>query len=325
LAPGELHNILSGLQTKNENILVGLDASDDAGVYKISDDLALVQTLDFITPVVDDPYIFGQIAAANSLSDVFAMGGSVKTAMNLAGFDRCHFDNKILKEILFGAKSKVDECGGSLIGGHTIESDELFFGLSVTGIINPNKIYKNNTIREGDDLILTKPLGSGILTTAIKADMLQKDEILQVCEVLSTLNYKASTIMQKYNVSAATDITGFGLLGHSFEMCNNTTCGIEFDFKSIPILQSSINLANMGIIPEGTYNNKFYLSEQVKFLNQYQDEIILFDAQTSGGLLIAVDEKDSNSLLHELIDCGYEYSSIIGKVTSSNDIKITIL
>jgi selenide,water dikinase len=324
LAPGELHNILSGLKNNDKNILVGFESNDDAGVYKISDDLALVQTLDFITPVVDDPYIFGQIAAANSLSDVFAMGGVVKTAMNLVGFDKCHLDSEILKEILFGAKNKIDECGGSLVGGHTIESNELFFGLSVTGIINPKKIYKNNSIRQGDDLILTKPLGSGILTTAIKADMLQKDEILQVSKILSTLNYKASIVMQKYNVSAVTDITGFGLLGHSLEMCNNTIYSIEFNFKAIPILQNTINLADMGIIPKGTYNNKFYLSKQVKFLNQYQNDIILYDAQTSGGLLIAIDEKDSKTLLKELIDCGYEDSAIIGKVVSAEYKKIIV-
>jgi len=283
-----------------------------------------VQTVDIITPVVDDPYYYGQIAAANSLSDVFAMGGEVKTAMNVVGFDGCHHPKEVLKEMLRGAEDKVKECGGSIVGGHTIETPEMLYGLSVTGFIDPKKIYYNNTLREGDVVILTKPLGMGILTTALKADMLGDEVVKKIALILSTLNYKASMIMKKYDVSACTDVTGFGLLGHSLEMISDRF-GIEIYSQNLPILEESYEMADMGIIPAGTYNNKSYLDNKVEFKAHLRDDILLFDAQTSGGLLIAVSEKDSKKLLDELKNEGYGYSAIIAQITEKKGKEMVII
>lgn len=297
----------------DENILVGLDSSDDASVFKMDEHRALVQTLDFITPVVDDPYVYGQIAAANSLSDVFAMGGDVMTALNIVGFDGCHHPKSVLKEILEGGQQKVKECGGLIIGGHTIEAPEMVYGLSVTGYVHPNKIYRNNALREGDVLILTKPIGMGVMTTAIKADMVDEKSIEKVAYILAQLNHKGSLAMREFDVGACTDITGFGLFGHAYEM-SDKRFSLEFDFKTIPILEEAKELADMGIIPAGTYNNRAYIGDKVKVLNSYKDEIFAYDAQTSGGLLISVSQKDAPVLLARLQNEGYEYSAIIAHV-----------
>ena len=290
-----------------------MDSSDDACVYKIDENNALVQSVDIITPVVDDPYFYGQIAAANSLSDIFAMGAKVATGMNIVGFDGCNHPKEILKEILEGGQSKVRECGGIVTGGHTIETPEMLYGLSVSGFVHPDKIYRNNTPRIGDLLILVKPLGMGILTTAIKADMLSDVSIKNIANILSQLNYKASLIMQEYDVSACTDVTGFGLLGHSAEMADNRVT-IKFDLDSIPIMPEAKEMADMGIIPAGTYNNMSYLKSKVKYTQELDDDIVLYDAQTSGGLLIAVSSKDALKLLERLKDAGYEYSSIVAQI-----------
>jgi len=313
LGPGDLTEALGGLSCAHKNVLVGMDTSDDASVYYLDEERALVQTVDIITPVVDDPFVYGQIAAANSLSDVFAMGGEVTTAMNIVGFDGCHQPRSILKEILAGGQSKVQECGGIIIGGHTIKAPEMTYGMSVTGFVHPKKIYRNNTPRIGDMLILTKPLGMGILTTAIKADMLENSVIEKIASILATLNHKASQIMRKYDVSACTDVTGFGLFGHASEMSFNQVT-IAFEMKNIPILDEARALADMGIIPAGAYNNKSYLSSKVHAKVPHKDEIILYDAQTSGGLLIAVSQNDAPKLLKHLLDEGLTYSSIIAEI-----------
>ena len=301
-----------------------MDSSDDAAVYKIDDDNALVQTVDIITPVVDDPFVYGQIAAANSLSDVFAMGAKVATAMNIVGFDGCHHSKSVLKEMLEGGQSKIQECGGVVVGGHTIETPEMLYGLSVSGFVHPEHIYRNNTPRIGDVLILTKPIGMGVLTTAIKADMLEATSASKVAEILAQLNYKPSLIMKDYDVSACTDVTGFGLGGHAYEMSANKV-SIAFDFKAIPILTEALDFADMGIIPAGTYHNKSYIQEHVDIVHQYDEEIFFFDAQTSGGLLIAVSQSDAPALLARLRDEGFEYSSIIAEVRKKQDNKALIL
>ena len=315
LGPGDLTEAIGGLDCRHENVLVGMDESDDASVYFLDEARALVQTVDIITPVVDDPYVYGQIAAANSLSDVFAMGGVVATAMNIVGFDGCHHPRSVLKEILEGGQNKVRECGGVIIGGHTIEAPEMTYGLSVTGFVHPKKIYRNNTPRVGDVLILTKPLGMGILTTAIKADMLDEKVVEKVATILATLNYKASLIMQKYDVSACTDVTGFGLFGHAYEMSFNR-CTLVFELKNIPILEEARAMAAMGIIPAGAYTNKAYLNDKVARSRVHSDEIMLFDAQTSGGLLIAVSQKDALKLVEHLHNEGLSYSQIIADVVA---------
>ncbi len=285
-------------------------SNEDASVYRLDDERALVQTVDYITPVVDDPYIYGQIAAANSLSDVFAMGADVATALNLVGFDGCNHKAEVLNEILQGGLSKVQECGGIIVGGHTIETPEMTYGLSVAGFVHPKKIYRNNTPRVGDVLILTKPIGMGVLTTGIKADMLDAKAVEKTADILAQLNYKASLIMRDFDVSACTDVTGFGLAGHAYEMSGKNFT-IEFDFNSIPIISEAIELANMGIIPAGTYANQEYVSLHVEVKKEYQNEIFFYDAQTSGGLLIAVKESDAIGLVKRLKDAGYEYSSIV--------------
>ena len=290
-----------------------MDENDDASVYYLDETRALVQTVDIITPVVDDPYVYGQIAAANSLSDVFAMGGMVETALNIVGFDGCHHPRSILREILAGGESKVKESGGVIIGGHTIEAPEMTYGLSVMGFVHPKKIYRNNTLRIGDVLILTKPLGMGILTTAIKADLLQESVIYKVASILAELNLKASQIMKSYDVSACTDVTGFGLLGHAYEMSFNRV-SLAFKMSAIPMLEEAKNMADMGIIPAGAYQNKAYISSHVEAKTTHKDEIMLYDAQTSGGLLIAVSQKDAPKLLKHLHSEGLEYSTIVAEV-----------
>lgn len=270
-----------------------------------------MQTVDIITPVVDDPYYYGQIAAANSLSDIFAMGGKVHTGLNVVGFDGNNHSPEILREILHGGEIKIKECGGSIVGGHTIKTPEMLYGLSVMGTIHPQKIYRNNTPRVGDVLILTKPLGMGILTTAIKTDKLPLTTIKKVIEVLAQLNLKASLAMQDFEVSSCTDITGFGLLGHAMEMADDTVT-IRFNKSAVPIFEGVEALALEGVIPGGSKSNQKYLEERVQF--KVQKDILLFDAQTSGGLLIAVSQNDAPRLLQRLKNEGYGYSAIVGEV-----------
>ena len=313
LGPGDLTEAISTLNCKHDNVLVGMDESDDASVYYVDETRALVQTVDIITPVVDDPFVYGQIAAANSLSDVFAMGGEVINALNIVGFDGCHHPRSVLKEILAGGQSKVLECGGVIIGGHTIEAPEMTYGLSVTGFVHPQKIYRNNTPRVGDVLILTKPLGMGVLTTAIKADMLEERVVEKVASILATLNHTASKIMKQYDVSACTDITGFGLLGHAYEISFDRV-SIAFEMANIPILEEARLMADMGIIPAGAYTNKSYVSTKVATTSSHKDEILLYDAQTSGGLLLSVSQNDAPKLLSHLRNEGLEYSAIIATV-----------
>ena len=315
---------MADLSSNDERVLIGMESSDDAAVYRIDSERAIVQTVDIITPVVDDPYVYGQIAAANSLSDIFAMGADVATVMNIVGFDGCNHPREVLDEILAGGAQKVRECGGVLVGGHTIEAPEMTYGLSVTGFVHPEHIYRNNTPRVGDLLILGKPLGMGVLTTAIKADMLSKSVVKEVADILAQLNYKASIAMKSFDVSACTDVTGFGLAGHAYEMSGGRVT-LSFNFEKLPILNESREMAAMGIIPAGTYNNKSYIEPKTKWLKEYDDEILFYDAQTSGGLLIAVNEKDSKSLLKQLHNEGYEYASIVGEVKDFNGTALEIV
>lgn len=312
------------MEKTGENLIVGFEGNEDASVYKLNDDLALIQTVDFITPVVDDPFIYGQVAAANSLSDVFAMGGEVKTALNLVGFDSCHHDKEVLSEILRGGESKVKECGGVLAGGHTIETPEMLYGLSVTGIAHPQKIVRNNTLKEGDLIILTKPLGMGILTTAIKADLVGMDVVLKVANILRELNYKASVIARE-KANAMTDVTGFGLLGHLYEMSADKM-SIKINFENVPYLKEAIEMASMGIIPAGSYNNQEFLKDKVEKKKElsFEEEMILYDAQTSGGLLISVNETEAFNMLKQMQDEGIK-ASIIAEVTKKQDKPLIIV
>ncbi len=308
------------------NLLVGLDTSDDAGVYKINDETALVQTLDFFTPIVDDPYMFGQIAAANSLSDIYAMGGKPITVMNIVGFPISKLDKGILADILAGASDKVKESGAVLVGGHSIDDQEPKFGLSVTGTVHPARVRTNAGAKPGDKLILTKPIGVGILTQAIKRDMLDQEGIDRVMEVMAALNKEAAEAMDNYQVNACTDITGFGLLGHAMEIAEGSGTGITIESTAVPVLPKTRELAEQNIIPGGSKKNHKWLSGRIRYENiDDVDQVILCDAITSGGLLITVPETEAESLLNDLKEKGVEWSSIIGTVTDENPGRITVI
>ena len=301
-------------------MLSNIGTNEDASVFKITDDIALVQTLDFITPVADDPFIFGQIAAANSLSDVFAMGGRVLNALNIVGFDSCNLNGEILSEILRGGQDKVAECGGVIVGGHTIETQQMYYGLSVTGVVSPSRFWSNNSAREGDVFILTKPLGTGILSTAIKADLLNSAQIKQAVETMRQLNFYAVDALKDIKVTAATDVTGFGFLGHLSEMLNDKI-SFEIYTGNVPVIAVAREFADMGIIPEGSYKNREFAS---KFVCGEAD-ILLYDAQTSGGLLLAVPQSEANSALSRLKGAGYENSAVVGLATTKTEFGINLI
>ncbi|GFR36275.1 selenide, water dikinase [Thermobrachium celere] len=298
----------------DKNLIVGIDTSDDAAVYKINEETAIIHTVDFFTPVVDDPYIFGQIAATNSLSDIYAMGGDVLLALNIACFPSCK-DPSILAQILKGGADKVIEANGIIAGGHTIDDDEPKYGLSVLGIINPQKVLSNANVKPGDVLILTKPIGTGIINTAIKGEIATKNQIDAAIKIMSTLNKYASDIAKKYNVNSCTDITGFGLGGHLYEMAKGSGVSIHIEWDSLKLIEGVEELAKMGIIPAGTYRNKSYLKD--KFINLRQKdyiEDIVFDPQTSGGLVFSLDSIEAFKLLDELNKCNVQ-AFIVGYAT----------
>jgi len=298
------------------NLLVGLEKADDAGVYLIHEELAIIQTVDFFTPIVDDPFYFGQIAAANALSDIYAMGGVPKTAMNLVAFPINQMDISILKEILRGGIEKLKEAGAVLVGGHSIEDRELKYGLAVTGFVHPKRLLTKRNLQPEDLLILTKPLGTGIVTTAVKAQLADERLVRQVQESMAELNKKAAEVMAAFDIHACTDITGFGLLGHLGEMVEGSGKSVELWAEAIPVFDGIEPMASMGLIPQGAYRNRDFRKEMVVFEGSVplwlQD--VMFDPQTSGGLLIAVAKDQAQALLSKLIQGGITYSRLIGKV-----------
>lgn len=327
IGPADLEDVLRQLPSKdrNPNVLVGLDSSDDAGVYKLTDELAIVQTLDFFTPIVDDPYDFGQIAAANAISDVYAMGGTPITALNIVAFPISNLPKDILTEILRGAGDKMNEANVSLVGGHSIDDNEPKFGLSVTGTIHPEKVLTNTGAQPGDKLILTKPIGVGITTSAIKKGLVSDKEIKHVTEVMTTLNKTAAEVMANFDVHASTDVTGFGLLGHVSEMAQGSYVGIEIQSKQVPVLPRVKELAEKGAVPGGSKNNYQHTEDMVTYpedMNQV-DKWLLCDAVTSGGLLIAVSEADADKMLKSLQEKEVE-AKMIGEVTETHKGHITV-
>ncbi|TFJ91838.1 selenide, water dikinase SelD [Lentibacillus salicampi] len=328
IGPADLENVLRSLpkqKTPNPNLLVGLDTSDDAGVYRLTDDLALVQTVDFFTPIVDDPYAFGQVAATNALSDVYAMGGTPITALNIVAFPISTLDESILADILRGAGDKLDEAGVSLVGGHSIDDQEPKFGLAVTGTVHPDDIRTNTGAKPGDKLILTKPIGVGIMSSALKKGLLEQDEIDQVTQVMTTLNKTASETMNGFNVNASTDVTGFGLLGHASEIAAGSNVEVRIDAKSVPVLPRVKELADSGVMPGGTKNNFNHVKNSVTFPESRDqlDQYILCDAVTSGGLLLSADGRDAEALLTDLQRKGVE-AAIIGDIADGNNGYITV-
>ena len=307
-------------KTKDENLLVGLDTSDDAAVYKINDELAMIQTLDFFTPVVDDPYTFGQIAAANSLSDVYAMGGEPKLAMNIVCFPNC-LSPDVLTEILKGGYEKVKEAGALVVGGHTVEDDEPKYGLSVAGFVHPSNILTNSNAKPGDVLILTKPLGLGIINTAIKGELADKEAYDEAVKVMSTLNkYAKEAIDQVGGVNSLTDITGFGLLGHALEMAMGSKVSIKINHKNLPVITKALEYASMGLVPAGAYANREYVGDNVIIDENVPQNIedILYDPQTSGGLLISITKDKADLLLEKLTSIPTKYA-VVGEVIEKQE------
>lgn len=298
---GVLATLLEDLQVHNDpNLLVGFDKSDDASVYKVTDDLALVQTVDFFPPIADDPFTFGAIAATNALSDVYAMGGEPKLALNIMAVPK-NMPKEAIHEILKGGYSKVYEAGALITGGHSILDEEPKYGLSVTGFVHPDKLIRNIGARPGDVLFLTKPIGMGIITTAAKVDMVSKETYDYALKLMMTLNKNARDVMVKYDVHACTDVTGFGLLGHASEMATGSNVELHIDVDSIDLIGEALELATLGILPEGMYRNRDFAEKYVDpgdVILAKQD--MLYDPQTSGGLLIAVDEKDAEAFFEEL-------------------------
>jgi selenide,water dikinase len=311
----------------DENVIVGLDRPDDAGVYKISDDLALIQTVDFFTPIVDDPYWFGQIAAANALSDVYAMGGTPKTAMNLVAFPVKQMDLSVLRQIIQGGLDKLTEAEVVLIGGHSIEDKELKYGLSVTGIVHPARVLTKKNLRPGDRLVLTKPLGTGIVNTAIKAGMASADLTDKVTHLMASLNRDAAEIMLRFDVHACTDITGFGLLGHLAEMICGSGMSVRIFSDHVPVITEAFEFAAMGLIPAGAYKNREFRESMIGFAESVSRSLqdVMFDPQTSGGLLISTDRDQANALVKAHQDAGISDTAEIGEVLKDPQEKIWVV
>ncbi len=299
-------------------MLIGPQTRDDAGVYQISEELALIQTLDFFTPIVDDPFDFGRIAAVNALSDIYAMGGEPKTAMNIVAFPAKQMDLQILQGILAGGMEILSQTGTALLGGHSVQDDELKYGLSVTGFVHPKKVIANRGLRSGDSLILTKPLGTGIINTAIKAGLAKPKLIETAIDVMTTLNRSAARIMKSFPVSACTDVTGFGLLGHLAEMIQASSTDILLDSQTVPLMDQALEFASMGFVPAGSHANRKFRQDMVDLDSSVSPVLrdILFDPQTSGGLVMGVAQPHAKKLLSRLTDQGIVHASIIGQVVS---------
>lgn len=327
IGPTDLASVMRDLPPKetDPNVLVGLDTGDDAGVYKLNKDTAIVQTTDFFTPIVNDPYDFGQVAVANAVSDVYAMGGTPITALNIVAFPISILDKDILSEILRGAGDKKKEAGISLVGGHSIDDPEPKFGLAVTGTIHPDNVWTNTGAQPGDKLILTKPIGVGIMSSSIKNNLLNDDEIKQVTDVMTTLNKTASETLHDYHVHASTDVTGFGLLGHASEMAAGSDVGLTIDAASVPVLPRAKELAQQGSVPGGTKNNHEHLLDTVTYPDDMDEisQFILCDAVTSGGLLVSVPADEADQVMSSLKEKGVQAAQI-GEVTAENNGGVTV-
>lgn len=325
LGAGVLSHVLERLPKgePDENLLIGYDSHDDAAVYRITEDTAIVQTLDFFPPMVDDPYLFGQIAATNALSDVYAMGGEVKTALNIVCFPE-DMDLNVLGEIMRGGQEKVMEAGGSLVGGHSIADEGVKYGLSVTGTVHPDKIYPNNQGQPGDMLILTKKLGVGIICTANRIGEASKEAMAEAAASMTTLNKRASEICRAYEIHACTDVTGFGFLGHLHEMMDGRhSC--EIYAQQVPVMEGALHYAEEFFLTAAAQKNRNYVGENVSFAKgvSFAMEETLFDPQTSGGLLIAVPGRQADSLLEELQAAGLP-ARIVGKILEKGEPEILV-
>ena len=299
-------------------MLVGTETGDDAGVYRLRPDLAVVNTVDFFTPIVDDPYVFGQISATNALSDVYAMGGEPKTCLNIVCFPKGKMDIEVLGEILKGGADKVKESGAVVIGGHSIIDEEIKYGMAVTGVIHPDKIIRNVGVQEGDTLILTKPLGTGIIATALKKGKASKESVDEAVTSMTTLNAVASTVMRNYPVHACSDVTGFGILGHALGMASGSVVTLIIESTKMPLLRGAPRLAEKGYITGGGKRNREYLENKITIEKSLREGLVevALDPQTSGGLLIAVAKRHADKLLDDLRAVGVKDAVEVGYATS---------
>ena len=312
LAPSDLAQVLSKLPPQhNENVIVGFDHADDAGVFRLTDDTALVQTLDFFTPVADDPDIYGQVAAINSLNDVYAMGGTPLTALSIVCYPQ-NGDWDILGQILAGGQKAMNAEGVVVIGGHSVDDKEMKFGYSVTGVVHPDRVVTNAGAKPGDVLVLTKPIGTGAINTAIKHGKASRETETAAIKAMTTSAAAASKIMQKTGANACTDVTGFGLLGHAFEMAKASNVTLSIDSKMVPLLPDVLELIGQGMLTRGDKNNRVYVGDTVTFETNVSDEMqsALFDPQTAGGLLISMREESAEVFLSEIGD-----AFLIGRVS----------
>jgi selenide, water dikinase len=295
-------------------VIVGTETSDDGGVFRLRPDLAIVNTVDFFTPVVDDPYVFGQIAAANALSDIYAMGAQPRTALNIVGFPKGTLGLEVLREILNGGAERVMEAGAVTIGGHTIIDRELKYGLAVTGVVHPDRVIRNVGLQDGDGLVLTKPLGTGIITTALKQRKASKEIVREAVSSMVALNRRASEIMLSFPVHACTDVTGYGLLGHAAEMAMGSRVTIVLESASLPVLRGAARLARAGCLTGGCKRNREYLQNKIRIDRSIPEDLVevAFDPQTSGGLLIALPAGEASALVEELQANGIRAAAIIG-------------
>lgn len=300
------------------DVIVGTETSDDAGVFRLRPDLAIVNTVDFFTPIVDDPYLFGQVAAANALSDVYAMGGEPKTALNIVCYPRGKMDIRILGEVLKGGADKAREAGVVVIGGHSIIDEEIKYGMAVTGVVHPDQVIRNVGVQEGDALVLTKPLGTGIITTALKRGKAAKESIHEAIASMTALNDTAAKIMRHYPVHACSDITGFGLLGHALEMASGSSVTLVLESGKLPLLHRALRLAEKGYLTGGCKRNREYLEGKITVDKSIREGLVevAFDPQTSGGLLITLAQKHAPRLIEELQANGVEAASNVGYATS---------
>ena len=325
IGPHILERVLKSVTSvTNERVLADMTGADDAGVYKISDTLALVQTLDFFTPVVNDPVLFGKIAAANALSDVYAMGGTPLTAMNIVGFPISLVEQGVLTDVLNGAASIVAESGAAIVGGHSIENKEPIFGMSVTGQVDPNHIWKNKGAQVGDVLVLTKRIGTGLMNNALKADLFPTGTAQAVAS-MSTLNRVAAEVAHNFTIHACTDVTGFSLMGHSVEMASASNVTIHIKTYNIPLFDDVIEAAQMGLVPAASYGNRKAITDvQVDANLDGVWTDILFDPQTSGGLLFSVPATEGPNLVKALRDVGVEGATIVGAVESFSGLAVRV-
>ena len=319
--------MLSGLpkQPNDPNLIVGFDTADDAGVYRLRDDLALVQTLDFFTPIVDDPFDFGRIAALNSINDVWAMAGIPITALAITCFPKKGVDPGILTEIMRGGLETLNQYGVTLIGGHSVDNEQIMFGYSVTGTIDPNKIARNSGARPGDVIILTKPIGTGVISTGIKQGKANDIVVRKSVDTMLTPGKFAAETMREFGVQGATDVTGFSLLGHAWEMACASNVTVEINSAAVPLLEGALELAKQGMLTSGDKTNREYVGSDANVAESVDSNLVklLFDPQTAGGMLIAIEESRSQSLLNRLKE-NYSSASVIGKVVGRGPTRLTV-